>query len=253
MHTSQVLSAGDFEYWQRGGNGFGRVPFESFCPDYHESDRTGVVSPFLEDGILHASHAILALTTAFYDAWRARTDDFFIYPQHFAILDISAGGVNSGSGRLRLDRDRLGWPWGNLDVWPDSQWISSDGSVYGALKNAFDLHINRLFWPESFVPGDGEDRLPEYALKIMRTRLKAVFYYRTDEPNIEIRSNSNVKKVADQSVWRLSQLEGLSAENLPMTDDEAASETGHSSVERYRKVEPDQFLDDVGVCFESGG
>lgn len=253
MHTSQVLSARDFEYRQRDGNGFQPVPFESFCPDYQESDRTGVVSPLLEDGIIHTSHAILALTTAFYDAWRARTDDFFIYPQHFAILDISAEGVNSGSGRLRLDRERLGWPWGNLDVWPDSQWVPSDGSVYGALKSAFDLHINRLFWPESFVPGEGEDRLPEYALKIMRTRLKAVFYYRTGDPNIEVRGSSNAEQVAKQSVWRLSQLEGLSAEHLPMADDEAASETGHCCVERYRRVEPDQFLDDVGVCFESGG
>lgn len=253
MHTSQVLSARDFEYRQRDGNGFRRVPFESFCPDYHESDRTGVVSPFLEDGIIHTSYAILALTTAFYDAWRARTDDFFIYPQHFAILDISAEGVNSGSGRLRLDRDRLGWPWGNLDVWPDSQWVPSDGSVYGALKSAFDLHINRLFWPESFVPGEGEDKLPEYALKIMRTRLKAVFYYRTIEPNIEIRGNSNAEQVAKQSVWRLSQLEGLSAEHLPMADDEEESGTGHSCVERYRKVDPEQFLKDVGVCFAGRG
>ena len=252
MHTSQVLSARDFEYRQRDGNGFQRVPFESFCPDYHESDRTGVVSPFLEDGIIHTSHAILALTTAFYDAWRARTDDFFIYPQHFAILDISAEGVNSGSGRLRLDRDRLGWPWGNLDVWPDSQWVPSDGSVYGALKSAFDLHINRLFWPESFVPGEGEGKLPEYAFKIMRTRVKAVFLYRTIEPNIEIRGNSKAEQVAKQSVWRLSQLEGLSAEHLPVSDDEEAPGKGHSCVERYRRVNPEQFLEDMGTCFESG-
>ena len=252
MHTSQVLSAGDFEFWQRGDNGLGRVPFESFCPDYHEADRTGVVSPFLEDGILHTSHAILALTTAFYDAWRARTDDFFIYPQHFAILDISADGVNTGSGRLRLDRDRLGWPWGNLDVWPDSQWVPSDGSVYGALKSAFDLHINRLFWPESFVPGEGEDRLPEYAFKIMRTRLKAVYLYRTGDPNVEIRGNSKAKEVAEQSVWRLSQLEGLSAEHLQVADREEESGTEHRQIERYNRVEPEQFLDDVGVCFERG-
>ena len=253
MHTSQVLSARDFEYRQRDGNDFQRVPFESFCPDYHDSDRTGIVSPFLEDGIIHTSHAILALTTAFYDAWRARTDDFFIYPQHFAILDISAEGVNSGSGRLRLDREHLGWPWANLDVWPDSQWVPSDGSVYGALKRAFDLHINRLFWPESFVPGEGEDRLPEYALKIMRTRLKAVFYYRTIEPNIEIRGNSNAEQVAKQSVWRLSQLEGLSAEHLPLADDENEPRTGHFCVERYRRVNPEQFLEDVGVCFAGRG
>ncbi len=253
MHTSQVLSASDFEYWQRGANGSARVPFSAFCPDYEASDRAGFVSPRLEDGILHASHAILALTTAFYDAWRARANDFFIYPQHFAILDISSEGVNSGSGRLRLDRDRLGWPWGNLDVWPDSQWIPSDGSVSGALKNAFDLHINRLFWPESFVPGARENRLPGYALKIMRTRLKAVYFYRSEAPDIEIRAGSNAYEVAAQSVWRLSQLEGLSTEHLAVTGEGEDSGTGHCYVERFRTVDPGQFLEAMGACFENGG
>ena len=253
MHTSQVLSASDFEYWQCGANGPARVSFAAFCPDYEASDRTGFVSPCLEDGILHASLANLALTTAFYDAWRDRTDDFFIYPQHFAILDISAEGVNSGSGRLRLDRDRLGWPWGNLDVWPDSQWVPSDGSVSGALKKAFDLHINRLFWPESFVPGARENRLPGYALKIMRTRLKDVFYYRPAEPNVEIRARSNANEVAEQSVWRLSQLEGLSAEHLQVAVEEEDSGTGHCYVERYRRADPGRFLEAMCACFENGG
>ena len=253
MHTSSVISATDFQYWQCGANGPARVPFAAFCPDYDASDRTGFVSPCLEDGILHASHAILALTTAFYDAWRDRADDFFIYPQHFAVLDISSEGVNSGSGRLRLDRDRLGWPWGNLDVWPDSQWVSSDGRVSGALKEAFDLHINRLFWPESFVPGACENRLPEYAFKIMRTRLKEVFYYRSEAPNIEIRASSNANEVAAQSVWRLSQLEGLSADHLQIAVEEEESGTGHCFVERYRRVDPVQFLEAMGACFENGG
>ena len=253
MHISRVLAARDFEYWKCGGNGLTSVPFKEFCPDYRESDRTGIVSPCLEDGILHASYAILALTTAFYDAWRARTDDFFIYPQHFAILDISKEGVNTGSGRLALDKERLGWPWGNLDVWPDSKWVPSDGSVSGALKKAFDLQINRLFWPEKYLPGAVEIRLPEYAFKIMRTRLKEVFYYRTAEPNIEIRAKLNAKEVVDQSVWRLSQLEGLAAEDLTVTDLVADSQTGHRYIERYRRVDPEQFLDDMGGCFENGG
>ncbi len=253
MHTSSVISATDFQYWQRGTNGPARVPFSAFCPDYEASDRTGFVSPCLEDGILHTSHAILALTTAFYDAWRDRTDDFFIYPQHFAILDISAEGVNSGSGRLRLNRDRLGWPWGNLDVWPDSQWVRSDGSVSGALKKAFDLHINRLFLPESFVPGARENRLPGYALKIMRTRLKSVYFYKSDKPDIEIRARSNANEVAAQSVWRLSQLEGLSAEHLALAGEEEDSKTGHCYVERFRRADPGQFLEAMGACFENGG
>ncbi len=252
MHTSRVLAARDFEYWKCGGNGLTSVPFKEFCPDYVESDRTGIVSPCLEDGILHASYAILALTTAFYDAWRARGDDFFIYPQHFAILDVSEKGVNTGSGRLTLDKERLGWPWGNLDVWPDSKWVPSDGSVSGALKKAFDLQINRLLWPESFVPGGRESRLPDYAFKMMRTHLKSVHYYRSAEPDVEIRARSNVNEVVQTSRYRLSQLEGLSTRHFPTKHEVENPGSVHGCVERYRRVEPEQFLEDMGACFEDG-
>ena len=84
MHTSQALRSTHFEY-QRPGPG-GRVAFSAFCANYHDQDRVGVVSPQLEDGILHTAYALLALTTAFYDVQRASGGDFFIYPQHFAII-----------------------------------------------------------------------------------------------------------------------------------------------------------------------
>ena len=186
MHTSTLLISQNFEYWQSGENGLTCVDFETFCPDYHELDRTGVISPHLEDGILHTGYALLALTTAFYDIWRARTDDFFIYPQHFAILDITREGVNTGCGRLPLEKSTLGGPWGNLDVWPNSKWIPAHGSVSGMLKKAFDLQINRLFWPEDFRPNRKEKSLPAYAVQMLRTHLKAVYYYSTSGPNIEI-------------------------------------------------------------------
>ena len=84
MHTSQTLRSSHFEY--RCTEASGRVAFSSFCADYHEQDRVGVVSPHLEDGVLHTGYALLALTTAFYDVQRAGGSDFFIYPQHFAII-----------------------------------------------------------------------------------------------------------------------------------------------------------------------
>ncbi len=47
MHTSTLLVSQNFEYWQSGENGLTCVDFETFCPDYHELDRTGVISPCL--------------------------------------------------------------------------------------------------------------------------------------------------------------------------------------------------------------
>ena len=101
---------------------------------------------------------------------------------------------------------------------------------------------------------EARNRLPDYAFKMMRTRLKVrVFYYRSAEPDIEIRAKSNAKEVVEQSVWRLSQLEGLSAEDLTVTDIVADSRSGHRFMERYRRVDPEQFLEDMGACFENGG
>ena len=140
MHTSQALRSSHFEY-QRPESGK-RVAFSAFCADYHDQDRVGVVSPQLEDGILHTAYALLALTTAFYDVQRASGSDFFIYPQHFAVIGQDPSepsptrdqtdradriGIASCAGRLDLTLDEAGiggaWAW--LDVWPASNWFTA--------------------------------------------------------------------------------------------------------------------------------
>jgi hypothetical protein len=145
MHTSTRMGAGDFQFWHHTASGARQVDFAAFCPDYHELDRVGVVSPALEDGVLQTSYALLALTTAFYDCLRARylapnpsparldagrvemsmarsqDDGFFDYPQHFAFVGAEGANVYTGSGLLPLSTPQLwdGWSW--LDVWPDAK------------------------------------------------------------------------------------------------------------------------------------
>ena len=88
MHTSSVLASTDFEYWETSSEVHRQISFEAFCPDYHELDRTAVISPVLEDGVFHTGYALLGMTTNFYDIQRSRSNDFFIYPQHFVIMDL---------------------------------------------------------------------------------------------------------------------------------------------------------------------
>ena len=52
MHTSKLLKSSDFQYWRLTQEERINVDFEGFCPDYHELDRVGVISPCLEDGVL---------------------------------------------------------------------------------------------------------------------------------------------------------------------------------------------------------
>ena len=268
MHTSQALRSSHFEY-RRPGSG-GRVPFSSFCAGYHDQDRVGVVSPRLEDGILHTGYALLALTTAFYDVQRAGGGDFFIYPQHIAIigqdsLTISYGraengsadrvGIATGAGclDLTLDEAGIGGAWAWLDVWPKSNWFTAPAAPTAMLKKVFDLHINRLLWPQDFTPqrrqkretenGDTTDRsLPDYARRILRTRLKSVYYYNTSSPTVEICAAPPAVKIVQMSIERLpAAVRKTLAQVAP-----PGRPPGHES---YRQVNVDDFLEDLEASF----
>jgi hypothetical protein len=245
MHTSKLLSSSDFQFRRLDREGAVGIDFDKFCPDYHELDRTGVVSPCLEDGVFDAGYAILAMTTAFYDVLRSRMDDFFEYPQHLAFLDMNDEGVNALRGRLRIDRGTIGKPWGNLDVWPESNWIATTGTVSGMLHKVYDLHINRLFWPEDFVPGPDEAILPAYVRrKMLKTRLTAVTYYSTSAPNVEVLVTQPVEDVVQASVDRLPEGEGRFREVIEPSDGDCLY------VERYRQVGVDEFLEAMACCFD---
>jgi len=259
MHTSQQLRSSHFEY-RRPDNG-GRVAFSAFCAGYHDQDRVGVVSPRLEDGVLHTAYALLAITTSFYDVQRASGSDFFIYPQHLAIIgqDPSGNsgkrteaGIATGAGRLDLSLDEAGiggaWAW--LDVWPASNWHTAPQTPTAMLKKVFDLHVNRLFWPQDFLPerrkeGDtvNEDSpLPDYARRILSTRLKSVYYYNTSAPTVEISAAQPAVDIVQFSLERLPEAVRQTLEKEAMQ----ARPIGHES---YRQVSGEDFLEDMETCF----
>ena len=268
MHTSQALRSSHFEY--RCTEASGRVAFSSFCADYHEQDRVGVVSPHLEDGILHTGYALLALTTAFYDVQRAGGGDFFIYPQHFAIIGqgpptasparaetgrADQVGIATGAGclDLTLDEAGIGGAWAWLDVWPKSNWLTAPAAPTAMLKKVFDFHINRLFWPQDFTPnrpqaretesGETAERsLPDYARRMLRTRLKSVYYYNTSAPTVEICAAPPAVEIVQTSIERLPP----PVQQTLAQDAQPARPLGHES---YRQVDVDDFLADMEACF----
>lgn len=239
MHTSTLLKASDFQYWRLAEGERINVDFEGFCPDYHELDRVGVISPCLEDGILYTGEVLLALTTAFYDVLRSRETDFFDYPQHFAFIGAGEDAVYTHSEQLPMDR--IGAGWGNLDVWPDSKWVPTPGSAAGMLKQTFDFQINRLFLPHDFKPGSDEFLLPAYARKMFETRLKAVYYYNTPNPNVEIRASQQVTDLVQRSLAEFPNLESKI---------EHPAQSDFPSVGRYQQVNVDDFLADMAGCFD---
>ncbi len=239
MHTSKLLKSSDFQYWRLTAEERINVDFKAFCPDYHELDRVGVISPCLEDGVLYTGDALLALTTAFYDVLRSQETDFFDYPQHFAFIGTSEGVVHTHSEKLPMDR--IGTGWGNLDVWPDSKWIPTPSSGTGILKKVFDFQINRLFLPHGFKPGSEESLLPAYARKMLGTRLKTVYYYNTPIPNVEICASQQVAELIQKSIAEFPNIENAVT---PL------AQSDFPSVGRYQQVGVDEFLEDMVRCFE---
>jgi hypothetical protein len=242
MHTSNVLSASDFQYWHVDADDVIRVDFDTFCPNYHEFDRIGVVSPFLEDGVLHTGCALLALTTAFYDVLRSRGTDFFDYPHHFALIGANDAGINTRGERLPIDDATIGASWGNLDVWPDSNWIPAPGTALGMVKKVFDLQINRLFWPHDFIKSRDEARLPAYVRDLLKARLKTVYYYNSTAPDWELHVTRQVEDIVRKSVERLPDFDSAAQGQTRPHRVVQTSADNLFYIERYRLVSIDDFL-----------
>jgi hypothetical protein len=250
MHTSKILRPTDFTYCSMAGQKSCTADLQTFCPGYHILDRVGVVSPCLEDGIRHTGYALLALTTAFYDVLRASTRDFYDYPQHFAFLDASPTGVQTHAGRLRLDHAAMGAPWGGLDVWPDSNWVTAPGTASGMLKKVFDWQISRLFWPEPLHVAADEPRFPLHVRRLLATRLKTVYYYNTTAPTIAIGVTAAVEELVHKSLQRLPALVSPTYATRPALSCDGAATGGLPYVEGYRHVSVATFLETMADCFE---
>lgn len=219
MHTSTRLHAADFAYWQARAGASRQVDFATFSPDYHAQDRVGVVSLGLEEGVLQSSHALLALTTAFYDQLRACHDDFFDYPQHFAFVgaEMATQTICVGNHALPADTPQLWNAWSWLDVWPDAKWVPTAPRAGAMLRRVFDYQINRLFWPRHLMPhanpvDDGLNSLPAYLWKMLKTHLKAVYLYGESggaaadalpEESFEIRIEPAAQEIVQESVVQL--------------------------------------------------
>ena len=244
MHTSQALRSSHFQYRRIHADGCQPVPFSSFCASYHEQDRVGVVSSRLEDGVLHTSYALLALTTAFYDRQRARGGEFFIYPQHLAIIGADRNGVATGAGDLDLapEEDGVGAAWSWLDVWPAANWLTAPAAPDAMLRKAFDHHVNRLFWPQDLLPEPGSRNrtggLPDYARRILQSRLKSVYYYNTEAPTLEIHAAQPAVDILAASV-----------ERLPPAVRRTLHRFNPTCRQQFRHVSVDDFLHDVEPCF----
>ncbi len=122
MHTATELSSTDFAVRVGGRPG----SLADVLPKFTAADRLGVVVRH-PCGATGASTLILAAVTAFYDAQRAKGEDFFIYPDYF-LFHVGA---------------RLG-DHGMLDVWPVHKEVVVPDEPEELLRAINDRGITRL-------------------------------------------------------------------------------------------------------------
>ena len=133
MHTSGQLRSDSFAIELEGRPASIDDVLVGFAP----LRRVGAVvrEPY---GAVGASNLLLAAVTAFYDAQRARAEDFFIYPDYFLFHVGRALGDHS-----------------MLDVWPSHKEVVVPDDAEAILEAINDRAITWLLVP------DGEPALPD--------------------------------------------------------------------------------------------
>jgi hypothetical protein len=234
VHSSPLLFAPEFRATRRGSASGELEPasLADIFPDYHDQDRVAVVANTWEESFLRNAAGITALTALFYDAQRATGKSFYTYPSHYLLLCEDPQGVATRTGRRHLSTEEAGRPWSNVDVWPETQWLRVAPDAISLLRMVFAQHIHRLFWPRDLPVTAFGQLLPGYMRLIIESRLKAVYFYNSSEPNLQIEASPKARELL-----------GLSPKYFPTAVT--------PPTESWYRVEPkEKFMQLVAGCFE---
>jgi hypothetical protein len=168
VHSSRELSSASFAITIDGAPG----AVADLLPGFRDSDRLGIVVR-RPCGVVGASALLLAAVTAFYDAQRARGDDFFIYPDYFVFH------VGRKLGRHN-----------RLDIWPPHKEVVVADEPEEVLRAINDRGVTRLV-VEDGAPGEGA--FARETLASARARIVTAIAYaatgRTRDADVAIASN----------------------------------------------------------------
>jgi hypothetical protein len=168
VHTSTQLRSESFEIELDGRP----ADIHQVLPGFGSQDRVGAVvrEPF---GAVGASNLLLAAVTAFYDAQRARGEDFYVYPDYFL---FHVGGLLGDHSML--------------EVWPSHKEVVVPDDSERILEAINDRGVRWLLVPE------GEPKRPQLgreALASARSRIAGSFVYsptgRVTGANVRIAGN----------------------------------------------------------------
>ena len=223
MHTTAELSSSSFSIEVDGTP----AAIESVFDGFTDRDRVGVVvrAPC---GAIGASTLILGAIIAYYDIWKARSDDFFIYPDYFLFH----------AGRLLGDH-------GMLDIWPSHKEVVVEDDPEQLLRAINDRGVTRLLVPDRDpVNGGSGPNFERESLASARDRIVTVLAYdatgRAAGADVRIAGNEvtegYVQNVIDDSAAK------LEFDRRGLEKARGALAVGGSPVESYRRIGLDEAL-----------
>ena len=219
MHTATELSSTDFAIRVDGRLG----SLADVLPEFTAADRLGVVVRH-PCGATGASTLILAAVTAFYDAQRAKGEDFFIYPDYF-LFHVGA---------------RLG-DHGMLDVWPAHKEVVVRDESEELLRAINDRGITRLL-VEDRAPG--EPRFERQSLASARNRVATAVAYsptgRLPDADVLVGGNDVTESYVAAVLEQSSLLTPRARDEIALA--RRALNKGGVPVEGYRRLSLDDAL-----------
>jgi hypothetical protein len=217
MHTTTDLSSSSFSIRVDGTPG----DVESVFAGFSVRDRLGVVvrEPC---GAVGASTLILAAITAYYDVWKARAADFFIYPDYF-LFHV---------GRLLGDH-------GQLDIWPSHKEVVVEDDAEQLLRAINDRGVTRLLVPDRDSPnGASGSDLERESLASAHDRIVTALAYdaagRVDGADVRIAGNGVTEDYVQAVIERSATMLEFDRPALEAARRGLAEEG--SPVESYRRI-----------------
>lgn len=218
MHSAEDLTSSSFSFTVGGE----KVTFADVFPDFEERDRLGIVVRQPCGGV-GASTLILATVTAFYDFQRAKSKDFFLYPDYFL---FHVGGY-MGDHQM-------------LDIFPSHKEVVIENEAEKLLQAINDRSITRLLI-EDTNPGDPQFSRETLGSVHLRTALAYSPKGRVEEADVSVTGNeateSYVSDVFDYSKGLVESevMEGIRTGRKSLFD-------GGAPVETYRQIGVDEAL-----------
>jgi hypothetical protein len=220
MHSSRELRSSAFEVRVGGAP----ATLADVLEGFEAADRVGVVAR-RPCAVVGCSALLLAAITAFYDVQRARSANFFVYPDYFV---FHVGG--------RLGRHN------RLDIWPPHKEVVVADEPEELLRAVNDRGITRLL-VEDGAPGD-RDGFARETLASARSRVRTAIAYsatgRARDADVAVASNEVAETYVDGVLAQ--------SEEAPLGDRERLAagrgdlrEDGRP-VETYRRIGLDEAL-----------